>query len=160
MGKLQKLLLTKMESLLFAIKTRGENAVEQFNMLMEHDSSYPINETDLDGNTAMFLAYSNGDTGLCVALARLGSVLAVPNNEGLNIFNLEVSTQRLKYRILDQIQVEPPWAETDKCQITDEKFSMRLRKHHCRHCGRCVAEKVSKNRLVIAKVPKIGITSF
>ena len=82
----------------------GENAVEQFNTLMEHDPTYPINETDLDGNTAMFLAYSNGDTGICVALARLGSVLAVPNNEGLNIFNLEVSTQRLKYRILDQIQ--------------------------------------------------------
>ena len=49
-------------------------------------------------------------------------------------------------------KVEPPWAETEKCQITDEKFSMRLRKHHCRHCGRCIAEKVSKNRLVIAKV--------
>ena len=62
-------------------------------------------------------------------------------NEGLNIFNLEVPTQRLKFRILDQIQVEPPWAETEKCQITDEKFGMRLRKHHCRHCGRCVCEK-------------------
>ena len=50
---------------------------------------------------------------------------------------------RLLHRILDQVQVEPPWVETERCQITDEKFGMRLRKHHCRHCGRAVCEKVS-----------------
>ena len=63
----------------------GENAVEQFNILLEHDPGYPIHETDLDGNTAMYLAYSNGDTALCVALAKVGSVLAKYNNEGIGL---------------------------------------------------------------------------
>ena len=56
--------------------------VEMFNILKENEPDYPINETDLDGNTGMFLAYSNGDTALCVALAKQGSVLAKYNNEG------------------------------------------------------------------------------
>jgi hypothetical protein len=117
---------------------------------------YPINEQDLDGNTPLLIAYMNGQAALCVALAKAGSVLAKPNSEGITIFNLEVATKRfvkdeisifnqfrLLHRILDQVEKEPPWVETDRCQITEEKFSMRLRKHHCRHCGSCVCEKVS-----------------
>jgi hypothetical protein len=111
----------------------------------------------------------NGQAALCVALAKAGSVLAKPNSEGITIFNLEVATKRfvkdeisifnqfrLLHRILDQVEKEPPWVETDRCQITEEKFSMRLRKHHCRHCGSCVCEKVS----VKVFIPLISLLGF
>jgi len=71
-----------------------ENAVEQFNTVMEFVPDYPINEQDLDGNTPLFIAYQQGQAALCVALAKAGSILARSNNEGLNIFNLEAATQR------------------------------------------------------------------
>ena len=72
----------------------GENAIEQFNTLIEFVPDYPINETDMDGNTPLFIAYQQGEANLCVGLAKAGSILAKSNNEGLNIFNLEVATQR------------------------------------------------------------------
>ena len=71
-----------------------ENAVDQFNALMEFHPDYSINEQDLDGNIPLFIAYQQGQASLCVALAKRGSTLAQSNNEGLNIFNLEVATQR------------------------------------------------------------------
>ena len=66
-------------------------------------------------------------------------------NKQKNLLKISISKAylfSLLHRILDQVQVEPPWVETERCQITDEKFGMRLRKHHCRHCGRAVCEKV------------------
>ena len=111
----------------------------------------------------------NGQAALCVALAKAGSVLAKPNSEGITIFNLEVATKRfvkilislftnlrLLHRVLDQVEKEPPWVETDRCQITEEKFSMRLRKHHCRHCGSCVCEKVFL-KVIILFISILGI---
>jgi len=143
---------SKGKCFLHLVAFHGEdNAVQQMSILQEYCPDYPINEQDLDGNTPLLIAYMNGQAALCVALAKAGSVLAKPNSEGITIFNLEVATKRLLHRVLDQVEKEPPWVETDRCQITEEKFSMRLRKHHCRHCGSCVCEKVSKNRLQIAK---------
>ena len=71
-----------------------ENAVDQFNALLEAFPDYPINEQDLDGNIPLFIAYQQGQAALCVALAKAGSILAQSNNEGLNIFNLEAASQR------------------------------------------------------------------
>ena len=82
-----------------------ENAVDQFNALLEAFPDYPINEQDLDGNIPLFIAYQQGQAALCVALAKAGSILAQSNNEGLNIFNLEAASQRYIYILTQKLTV-------------------------------------------------------
>ena len=82
-----------------------ENAVDQFNALLEAFPDYPINEQDLDGNIPLFIAYQQGQAALCVALAKAGSILAQSNNEGLNIFNLEAASQRYMYILTQKLTV-------------------------------------------------------
>jgi len=44
------------------------------------------------------------------------------------------------------------WHNSDTCEITGERFTRTIRKHHCRACGRTIRDSVSKKRCKLVKV--------
>ena len=51
-------------------------------------------------STALLLAYSNGNGGLCRALVRAGACLGTVNRNGLSIFSAPVATKQLLFKLL------------------------------------------------------------
>ncbi|XP_048582377.1 rabankyrin-5 isoform X2 [Nematostella vectensis] len=128
-----------------------DNAVAIFEIFRQSMPEYPMNAVDAEGNTALFLAYVNGAARLCRELLRGGSSLATVNKYGLSIFNAEVPTKKLLYTLLDMLNAEPPWSDGDSCHECGMKFSIKNRKHHCRHCGRLLCAKCSCKQIPIIK---------
>lgn len=50
--------------------------------------------------TVLLLAYMKGNANLCRAIVRAGARLGVNNNQGINIFNYQVATKQLLFRLL------------------------------------------------------------
>ncbi|XP_053963428.1 rabankyrin-5 [Anastrepha ludens] len=112
---------------------------------------YSINTPDSDGNTPLLLAFMRGQSPLCKALVKYGACLGTENRDGISIFNFKLATDQLIYKLLDQLPQESPWSESDVCQECRIKFSLTVRKHHCRHCGRVLCSKCSNNDVPILK---------
>ncbi|CAK9807017.1 Ankfy1 [Anthophora quadrimaculata] len=101
-----------------------DNAATICELFLDCMSQYPINNADLDGSM---------------------------NKEGITIFNYQVATKQLLYRLLDSLTKEAPWADKDLCLECGTKFSLTMRKHHCRHCGRILCNKCSDQDVPIVK---------
>lgn len=52
--------------------------------------------------TVLLLAYMKGNANLCRAIVRAGARLGVNNNQGINIFNYQVATKQLLFRLLGE----------------------------------------------------------
>ncbi|XP_041972423.1 rabankyrin-5 [Aricia agestis] len=130
---------------------KKDNSATICEIFLEFMPNYPINKTDLQGNTPLLLAYMNGQGALCRVLVRAGACLAHENKDGINIFNYQVATKQLLHRLLDALAAEAPWAESDLCQECATKFTLTMRKHHCRHCGRMLCNKCSSQDIPILK---------
>lgn len=128
-----------------------DNAAAMFELFRETMSEYPIDRPDAEGNTALLLAYSNGNGGLCRAMVRANACLGTVNRQGLSIFNAPVATRQLLFKLLDMLSKEPPWSEGESCLECSTKFSIKTRKHHCRHCGRLLCAKCSGKDMPIVK---------
>lgn len=128
-----------------------ENAAATFELFLECMPTYPINKQDADGNTGLLLAYMNGNGNLCRAMVRFGACLGIMNRHGTSIFNYQVATKQLLFRLLDYLSQEPPWVEGDICLECGAKFGITVRKHHCRHCGRLLCAKCSDREVPILK---------
>lgn len=128
-----------------------ENAAAILDIFMQCMPEYPINSQDGEGNTALILAYKNGNANLCRALIRYGACLGSTNKVGINIFNAQAASKNLLYRLLDFLPQEPPWADGDSCLECQSKFGITNRKHHCRHCGRILCAKCSPREMAITK---------
>lgn len=50
----------------------------------------------------LLLAYTKGNANLCRAIVRAGARLGVNNNQGINIFNYQVATKQLLFRLLGE----------------------------------------------------------
>lgn len=50
----------------------------------------------------LLLAYMKGNANLCRAVVRSGARLGVNNNQGINIFNYQVATKQLLFRLLGE----------------------------------------------------------
>lgn len=50
--------------------------------------------------SVLLLAYMKGNANLCRAIVRAGARLGVTNNQGINIFNYQVATKQLLFRLL------------------------------------------------------------
>lgn len=50
----------------------------------------------------LLLAYMKGNANLCRAIVRSGARLGVTNNQGVNIFNYQVATKQLLFRLLGE----------------------------------------------------------
>ncbi|XP_063628854.1 rabankyrin-5 [Cydia splendana] len=130
---------------------KKDNAAAICEIFIELMPDYPINRTDLQGNTPLLLAYMNGQAAMCRVLVRAGACLAQENKDGVSIFNYQVATKQLLHRLLDALPAEAPWAESDLCQECGTKFTLTMRKHHCRHCGRMLCNKCSNQDVPILK---------
>lgn len=128
-----------------------ENAAAILDIFMQCMPEYPLNIQDGEGNTALLLAYKNGNANLCRALIRYKACLGSTNKSGINIFNAQVASKNLLYRLLDYLPLEPPWADGDSCLECQSKFGITNRKHHCRHCGRILCAKCSPREVAITK---------
>ncbi|KAL1230041.1 Rabankyrin-5 [Trichinella pseudospiralis] len=118
--------------------------------------NYPIEMPDPDGNTLLLFAFMNENYLLCREAIRAGACVGVCNRHFVSIFNYPMSSPKLLFRILDQLDHEPKWAEGDSCSECKVKFGITTRKHHCRHCGRLLCTKCSEHFLPILKydIPK------
>ncbi|KAF3421180.1 hypothetical protein E2986_08653 [Frieseomelitta varia] len=128
-----------------------DNAANICELFLECMSQYPVNNADLDGNTPLLIAYMKGNGQLCRILVKAGACLGSMNKEGITIFNYQVATKQLLYRLLDSLTQEAPWADKDLCLECGTKFSLTMRKHHCRHCGRILCNKCSDQDVPIVK---------
>ncbi|XP_046578318.1 rabankyrin-5-like [Haliotis rubra] len=128
-----------------------DNAAAIFELFRETMPEYNINRPDSEGNTALLLAYCNGNGNLCRALVRAGACFGIINKQGLSIFNAPVATKQLLFKLLDMLSKEPPWSEGEICLECGVKFSIKTRKHHCRHCGRLLCSKCSSKDMPIVK---------
>ncbi|XP_035691517.1 rabankyrin-5-like [Branchiostoma floridae] len=128
-----------------------DNAASIFDLFHTSMPEYPLDAPDAEGNTALMLAYMNGNGGLCRSIVRAGAKLGIMNKHGVSIFNAPVATKQLLYRILDMLSKEPPWCESQNCMECMAKFGVATRKHHCRHCGRILCGKCSSKMIPIIK---------
>ncbi|MBN3311601.1 ANFY1 protein, partial [Atractosteus spatula] len=128
-----------------------ENAAAIFELFLECMPEYPLDKPDNEGNTVLLLAYMKGNANLCRAIVRAGARLGVNNNQGINIFNYQVATKQLLFRLLDMLSKEPPWCDGSNCYECAAKFGVTTRKHHCRHCGRLLCHKCSMKEIPIIK---------
>ncbi|XP_055377542.1 rabankyrin-5 [Condylostylus longicornis] len=120
-------------------------------LFIESMPQYPINATDLDANTPLLLAFMRGQAPLCKVLVKNGACLGAENRDGVTIFNFKLATNQLLHKLLDQLPQESPWSESELCQECGTKFTLTMRKHHCRHCGRILCSKCSNNDVPIIK---------
>ncbi|KRK02551.1 rabankyrin-5 isoform X1 [Drosophila yakuba] len=120
-------------------------------LFLECMPKYPINIPDMDGNTPLLLSFMRGQSPLCKILVKAGACLGTENKDGINIFNFKLATDQLLHKLLDQLPQESPWSECDYCQHCTNKFTITMRKHHCRHCGRVLCSKCSSNDVPILK---------
>ncbi|XP_021369516.1 rabankyrin-5-like isoform X1 [Mizuhopecten yessoensis] len=158
-----RILLTESRVNAEAVNAKGQMAIHVlaqygrdtasavFELFKESMPDYPIDRQDAEGNTALLLAYVNGNGSLCRSLVRSGARLGTMNKQGLSIFNAPVATKQLLFKLLDMLSKEPPWSEGEVCLECMVKFSIKTRKHHCRHCGRLVCAKCSAKDMPIVK---------
>uniref|UniRef100_A0A8R1DGQ6 Uncharacterized protein n=1 Tax=Caenorhabditis japonica TaxID=281687 RepID=A0A8R1DGQ6_CAEJA len=109
-----------------------------------------IDMRDADGNTALMIAYSQGNAGVCRSLLRRRACMGQRNNGDVNVFTYETATKQLLLGLLESLESEPRWSDGDTCDC-GTRFSLTHRKHHCRHCGRHVCSKCSETTMPIAK---------
>ncbi|CAK9295990.1 unnamed protein product [Gordionus sp. m RMFG-2023] len=128
-----------------------DNGSAVFDLFKQHRQNFPINAQDNDGNTPLLYAYLNGRGNLCRSLVKGGASLGNTNFEGVSIFNAQVASHQLLFRLLDMLNDEPTWTESDYCNECNTKFGITMRKHHCRHCGRILCTKCSDKTMPISK---------
>ncbi|XP_042239177.1 rabankyrin-5-like isoform X2 [Homarus americanus] len=160
---LVKVLLTESRINAGAVNLRGqnplhvlgnypkENAAAIAEVFLETMPDYDLNKVDVEGNSALLLAYMRGAGQLCRVFVRSGACLGSTNKHGVNIFNYQVPTKTLLFRLLDVLSVEPPWSEGELCMECGAKFGIATRKHHCRHCGRLLCNRCSDKDVPILK---------
>ena len=71
-----------------------------------------------------------GNGAMCRSLVKAGATLGTLNSNGVSIFNSEVATKQLLFRLLDSLGQEPKWGEGDVCEECTAKFGITTRKHH------------------------------
>ncbi|XP_074870134.1 rabankyrin-5 isoform X2 [Carettochelys insculpta] len=128
-----------------------DNAAAICELFLECMPEYPLDKPDAEGNTVLLLAYMKGNANLCRAIVRAGARLGVNNNQGVNIFNYQVATKQLLFRLLDMLSKEPPWCDGSNCYECTARFGVTTRKHHCRHCGRLLCHRCSTKEIPIIK---------
>ncbi|XP_044260908.1 rabankyrin-5 [Tribolium madens] len=128
-----------------------DNAAAICELFLECMPEYPINKTDIMGNSPLLLAYMKGNGPLCRVLVKAKACLATENNERVTIFNYQVPSKQLLNRLLDQLGQPAVWTNTDLCQECGKGFSITVRTHHCRHCGRALCSKCSDQEVPIIK---------
>uniref|UniRef100_A0A0N4ZNH2 Ankyrin n=1 Tax=Parastrongyloides trichosuri TaxID=131310 RepID=A0A0N4ZNH2_PARTI len=126
-------------------------SILMYKSLKQSYPDYPLEVLDIEGNTIFLLSYIHGNSELCRLLAKSNVCIAITNNLGDSIFSIETPTKQLLYGLLDSLQSEPKWADGEICSQCKTKFTLTMRKHHCRHCGRLACSKCTERTMPLIK---------
>ena len=77
-----------------------DNGAAIFDLFRECMPQYPLDKQDADGNTVLLLAYQKGNGALCRSVVRAGGSMGITNKQGVSIFNAQVATKQLLFRLL------------------------------------------------------------
>uniref|UniRef100_A0A915Q5C5 Uncharacterized protein n=1 Tax=Setaria digitata TaxID=48799 RepID=A0A915Q5C5_9BILA len=127
------------------------NSLDTLHMFLSADPNFPLDAKDADGFTVFLLSYLKGNENMCRALLRYGVCLGVVSHAGISVFKHVTPTKQLLFSLLDKLEREPCWADGHSCSECEVKFSLTMRKHHCRHCGRLVCARCSEQTVPILK---------
>lgn len=127
------------------------NSLDILQMFLNADPQFPLDEKDVDGFTVFLLSYLKGNENMCHALLRCGVCLGTISQSGISVFKHVTPTKQLLFSLLDKLEREPCWADGHSCSECEMKFSLTMRKHHCRHCGRLVCARCSEQEVPILK---------
>ncbi|OZC12476.1 hypothetical protein X798_00107 [Onchocerca flexuosa] len=127
------------------------NSLDILQMFLNADPQFPLDAKDVDGFTVFLLSYLKGNENMCHALLRCGVCLGVVSHTGISVFKHVTPTKQLLFSLLDKLEREPYWADGHSCSECEMKFSLTMRKHHCRHCGRLVCARCSEQEMPIFK---------
>uniref|UniRef100_A0A1I8JNR1 ANK_REP_REGION domain-containing protein n=1 Tax=Macrostomum lignano TaxID=282301 RepID=A0A1I8JNR1_9PLAT len=116
-----------------------ENAASIFDCVMAAEPQTSVDLPDAEGNTALLLAYMQGNVRLCTALVRAGASLGAINKYAQDRLQPPVSSRpcattqvpttskQLLHTLLDILDKEPGW-----CAIV--KYGMRKPERVCQFC--------------------------
>jgi ankyrin repeat protein len=117
------------------------------------------------GNTPLHIAAFGGCIEMAQQLVCLGASVGLPNRDGFTALDSMQPTgtgRSLQSLLLAKVAKPPSWTPdrlVNNCQQCKLPFNRAdpnmARKHHCRHCGRCVCSLCSARRMPI---PKFGST--
>mmetsp|Transcript_33938 Transcript_33938/g.108220 ORF Transcript_33938/g.108220 Transcript_33938/m.108220 type:complete len:739 (+) Transcript_33938:1064-3280(+) len=147
-------------------------------MLSELPLALDAQETET-GNTALHIAAFGGCISMAIHLVGLGAAVGIPNKDGFTpLDSMQPSgheNKSIAELLLSRLARPPAWVPdrlVAACQLCKLPFilaqpqrnmgnisqqfmarsqSNNVRKHHCRHCGRCVCASCSPRRAPIAK---------
>lgn len=94
---------------------QGILGAELFQTIIEIHPNYPLENTDLYGNTVFLLAFINGNEELCRLALKYNVCLGVSNHQGDTIFRINTPTKQLLFGLLSNLDREPKWAEGEFC---------------------------------------------
>uniref|UniRef100_A0A7S3AGC6 FYVE-type domain-containing protein n=1 Tax=Haptolina ericina TaxID=156174 RepID=A0A7S3AGC6_9EUKA len=114
------------------------------------------------GDTALHIASFGGQIGLAQQMVALGASVGLPNKDGFTpLDSMQPSGapgKSLQELLLNKISKPSSWTPDrivtacQQCKLPFNRANPDMaRKHHCRHCGRCVCAQCSPRRIVIAK---------
>ena len=128
-----------------------------------------MDAADLAGDTALHSAIREANTAdaeaIAGALVLEGASLFLANRQCTTQLQLAIDrcrkgpSSRLVLTLLRHSAIQAPMvddAAAKACQECSTPFTIKTRRHHCRHCGRLVCAACSVNRLPITKfgIPK------
>jgi len=131
-------------------------------LLSEHSLQLDAQEAQT-GNTALHHAAFGGCIELAVQLVSLGASVGLPNKDGFTPLDSSYRstsdpTRSIRSLLLSKIHKPSSWTPdrmVSACQNCKLPFNKadpkRARKHHCRHCGRCICSDCSPRRMAIPK---------
>ncbi|KAI6179468.1 hypothetical protein M3Y98_00613900 [Aphelenchoides besseyi] len=135
-----------------SIHSHNLQAAELFQTIIECYPNFPLEATDIYGNTVFLLSFINGNAELCKLLLKYGVCLGAANHQGDSIFKISTPTKQLLFDLLNGLDREPKWTtDGEFCSECESKFTITMRRHHCRHCGRLICSKCSEQQIPILK---------
>mmetsp|Transcript_35219 Transcript_35219/g.87773 ORF Transcript_35219/g.87773 Transcript_35219/m.87773 type:complete len:196 (-) Transcript_35219:132-719(-) len=158
-------------TLLHALAERGDGVLGGGRLLqLLGTQTLPLDAQNTEGNPALHLAAFGGAERFARFLASQGAWVSLPNSNGLCALD---TAQRcadgtpLAHAILREIAKPPHWVRDRSihaCQLCKSPFGPSVekptllpqRKHHCRHCGRCICASCSPNKVPIPKFGSSG----
>lgn len=133
--------------------TAQDDDPEIVKLLLKHGSD--PNTVDRDGNTVLHLAVTQGLWKIASCLVHERASMTIRNYDGLMVLDI-LTPKQLSWlaRFISHPPEWVPYSTQKSCMVCSRRFSMLVRRHHCRLCGRICCGPCSKykRRLPFATV--------
>ncbi|DBA00888.1 TPA: hypothetical protein N0F65_008531 [Lagenidium giganteum] len=123
--------------------TAQEDDPEITKLLLKHGCD--PNTLDNEGNSALHLAVQNGLWKIASCLVHQQASMTIRNHDGLMVLDI-LTPKQLSWlaRFISHPPEWVPYSSQKSCMVCTKRFSMLVRRHHCRLCGRICCGPCSK----------------